>query len=225
MNQIKNPCAYKIDGCFMNPQTKLCLIHIYKNASISIRNCLKMRGKYHKYNKIKNIDGLITLCVIRHPINRIVSIFLYMLRDEDYGFTDQHPVDLIRKSDFFINKNNIIIAFDMFLNQLKGRNFFSAVAQPQTRFLEDRMLSIDDMDVVLIQENMTTQFNNFLNEYNIVTTSDLKCDNSTNNNDDKKVLLKYINNNVEITDKIKCLYQSDFELYDKAQMLIHKKMI
>ena len=64
--------SYKLTGCFVDDEKKFALIHIYKNASISMRNVLNMRGKYREWDDIKNLD-ITTLCVIRDPMKRVVS--------------------------------------------------------------------------------------------------------------------------------------------------------
>jgi hypothetical protein len=216
MNKIINPNSYKIDGCFLDRETgKYCLIHIYKNASISTRNVLNMRGNYFKFNNVKNKDGLVTICIIRDPIERIISIYFYMLRDEDYGFKDQHPVDLIRESNFFIHQDNLITSFNEFLEQLEGGNFFSAVTLPQSQFLKDRDLDLEDIDEVWVQESLNKDFASFKRKYNIKPSKKLLIDNSSDNI--KKITIqKYIKDNIDVQRKIKQIYKIDFDLYNKA---------
>lgn len=216
MEQIINPCSYKIDGCFLDKNNKFCLIHIYKNASISIRNALKMRGNYYKYDDVKDTDNIVTICIIRDPINRIVSIYMYMLRNEDYGFKDQHPIDLISEADFYINKENIIKSFDQFLEQLKGGNFFSAVTMPQTQFLKDRNLEIDEIDEIWLQENIQSDFSDFVRKYSLDIPDVLPHDNK-DDSDCKHVIMEYIKTNKYVFDKIYNLYKSDFELYNRVK--------
>lgn len=218
MKKIINPCDYKIDGCFLDKNNKFCLIHIYKNASISIRNVLGMRGNYYKYDNVKDMDDLVTICIIRNPINRIVSIYMYMLRNEDYGFGDQHPLDLISEADFYVNKANIIESFDQFLEQLKGKNFFSAVTMPQTQFLKDRNLNIDDIDEVLIQEEIQNDFHKFVHNYSLDVCDELPHDNKGSPGP-KHIIMEYINTHKSVFSKINNLYKSDFELYDKIRSL------
>ena len=81
---------YEITGCFMDGEEKFVLIHIYKNASISIRNALNMRGRYYEWSDIKDKKH-ITICVIRDPMKRIVSMYQYLLRLENNGFPHKHP--------------------------------------------------------------------------------------------------------------------------------------
>lgn len=212
MQVIHNPNTYKIDGCFLDKEKRFCYIHIYKNASISLRNALGMRGNYFKYEEVKSLN-LPKICIIRHPINRIVSIFLYLLRNEDYGFQDQHPTDLIRNSAFFQSKDDDVLkSFELFLKCLEHRNYFSAVALPQTTFLEHRDLKIDDIEEILIQETIEDDFKKFVEKYDLGDIEfpfDNKHENST-----KSKILDFINSNPDIEKQIKVLYKEDFELYD-----------
>ena len=64
---------YNLSGCFVDKDKKFALIHIFKNASISIRNALGMRGRYLEWSEAKNIEGLKTICVIRNPLDRFIS--------------------------------------------------------------------------------------------------------------------------------------------------------
>jgi hypothetical protein len=204
---------YNIDGCFVSIEHNICLIHIYKNASIAIRNSFNMRGKYHKYVDIKD-QNLTTITIIREPISRIISIYQYMLRDEDYGFPVQHNPEKIRKMDFYIQRDDIIKSFNSFLNELEI-SFFSAVSLPQTTFLEHRNIKIDDFDYVLLQETIDDDFKKFTDQYEIkgVTLVNSNCS-------DKSIsflLNNYVENNKDIQDKIKRLYHSDFELYEHVK--------
>lgn len=215
MQKIRNPASYKIDGCFLDRDTEqFCLIHIYKNASISIRNMLNMRGNYFKYQDVKEKDDLITLCIIRHPLERIISIYFYLLRDEDYGFSDQHPTDVIRQSDFFLNRENIEESFKQFIEQINGKNFFSAVTLPQVQFLRDRSLEIEDIDEIFVQEFLDHDFESFKTKYNLdkapLSHANTSCAKSS------KQIAELLIKDVELRKKVQHIYKEDYELYEKA---------
>lgn len=208
-----------IDGCFVSFKHKICLIHIYKNASISFRDTFDMRGKYYKF-KSKEVqeNDLVKVTILRDPINRIISIYLYMLRGEDFGFPDQHNVKEIEKMDFF-REQDLKKSFELFIKKLKN-GFFSAVALPQTCFLKHRDLDIKDLDFIFIQENIDNDFKVFITKYNIKNVKFHH--NNKGNEENTKILLNYIKNNESIINDIKKLYKEDFILYEKALNFISK---
>lgn len=202
---------YKLTGCFVDDDKKFSLIHIYKNASISMRNALGMRGKYYEWDSIKNLDT-ITICVIRNPLERIVSSYQYLLRLEDNGFINKHPVHITKQTEFFKKQNNPIESFNLFIDYINENSFYDAVTLPQVNFLTDRGLTIDDIDEVLIQERLEEDFNKFKIKYNLNT--ELNIDNKGNSEITEK-LLNHINNNEKVKDKIEKIYKEDFKLYQK----------
>jgi hypothetical protein len=206
---------YKLDGCFVDDEKKFALIHIYKNASISMRNALNMRGKYYKWDDIKNLS-VKTICVIRNPLERVVSSYQYLLRLEGNGFINKHPIHITKETEFFKEKDNPIESFNLFLNYIDNDNFYDAVTLPQVQFLIDRSLTIDDIDEVLIQENIEEDFKKFKEKYNLNTI--LNVDNRGNSNI-TKMLLKHIEDNEKIKEKIKKIYKHDFELYNKLNTI------
>lgn len=206
---------YKLTGCFVDDDKKFALIHIYKNASISMRNALNMRGKYYEWDDIKNLP-VKTVCVIRNPLERVVSSYQYLLRLEDNGFINKHPVHITKETEFFKKQDNPIESFNLFLEYIDNDNFYDAVTLPQVQFLIDRGLTIEDIDEVLIQEKLENDFKKFKNKYELNTT--LNIDNR-GNSDITKTLLKHIEDNEKVKEKIKRIYKDDFELYDKLNTI------
>ena len=215
LTQPINPHKYKIDGCFVDKDWQFAFIHIYKNASISMRNILGMRGRYYKWEDVKD-KGLIKLCVIRNPIDRLISAYLYLLRLEDNGFPEKHPTHLTEKTDFYLYQEDPIKSFHLFLLDLDGRNFYDAVTYPQVNFLADRGLTIFDIDEIFIQENIEKDFAKFQEKYGI--EGNFPTDNFGDEKK-KKIIQEYIETNPHIEDKIKYLYSEDFKLYDQANEL------
>jgi len=201
---------YKLDGCFVDDDKHFALIHIYKNASISMRNALNMRGKYHNWSDIKDRD-ITTLCVIRDPMKRVVSIYQYLLRLEDNGFINKHPIHITKETDFFKEKENPITSFKLFLDYIKDGNFYDAVTLPQTDFLSDRGLTIYDIDEVLIQETLDEDFNKLKNKYNI--SSSVGYDNKSED-ETSKILNDYIENSSNAQKIIRTIYNDDFIMYN-----------
>lgn len=201
---------YVLDGCFVDDKNKFALIHIYKNASISMRNVLNMRGKYYKWEEIKN-KNIITICVIRDPMRRVVSIYQYLLRLEDNGFISKHPTHVTKETHFFKEKDNPIHSFNLFLDYIKDGNFYDAVTLPQTVFLSDRNLTINDIDEVLIQENLNEDFSKFKDKYQI--KKDIKKDNESDN-ETSKLINEFISSDINTQKIIKTIYKDDFFMYN-----------
>jgi hypothetical protein len=204
---------YKLDGCFVDEDKKFALIHIYKNASISMRNALGMRGKYYNYDDIKDLD-ITTICIIRNPMKRIVSSYQYLLRLEDNGFINKHPVHITKETDFFKEQENIIKSFLLFLDYIEEHGFYDAVTLPQTTFLLDRGLTINEIDEVMIQERLDKDFDLFKSKYGIDV--EINSDN-TSDGEVSKMINEYIDNNMDLQKRIIKLYEEDFTLYEKLK--------
>lgn len=202
--------GYKLTGCFVDSDMKFALIHIYKNASISMRNVLNMRGKYCEWADIRN-KGVTTLCVIRDPIKRIVSSYQYLLRLEDNGFINKHPIHITKETNFFKNQDKPIDSFIQFITYIEKNGFYDAVTLPQTQFLSDRDLTIKDIDEVFIQERLEVDFGKFKKKYNI--KKDLLTDNISNS-EVSDLLKDYITKNPQLNLRIKKLYKEDFDMYN-----------
>jgi len=205
---------YKIEGCFMDDAHKFAFIHIYKNASISLRNILKMRGKYHVWNDVKE-EKPITICIIRDPGLRCISAYLYLLRLEDNGRPDQHPVEITKETDFYKNKDNIEESFDQFLDYIEENGFYDAVTLPQVDFLRDRGLSINDIDEILIQDGydgLSFDFEQFRKKYNL--PEDLKIPSDNQSPDHlTQILIDALHNDSNRFNRVFKLYTEDEDMY------------
>jgi len=213
-NSPINPETYKITGCFMDDAKRFAFIHIYKNASISLRNILEMRGNYYEYEEAKRYSPD-TICIIRNPFDRVISSYLYLLRLEDNGFPNQHPVHLTKESYFYKTKDNPIESFKTFLNAIKYDNFYDAVTYPQVNFLKDRGLTIDDIDNVFIQENIEEDFKEFKIKYDLDKNLIFPKDNRS---DDKvtKLLKEFVKKNKLVQKEIIKLYKEDIIMYNRV---------
>jgi len=202
---------YKLTGCFVDDDKKFALIHIYKNASISMRNVLDMRGKYNEWDDSKNED-ITTLCVIRDPMKRVVSSYQYLLRLEDNGFINKHPIHVTIETDFFRNQNDPIKSFNQFISFIEENGFYDAVTLPQTQFLSDRGITIDDIDEVFVQERMDEDFGKFKEKYGI--EKDIPTDNISDSKV-SQILNEYIPTDPQLEFAIRNLYKEDFDMYSK----------
>jgi hypothetical protein len=207
-----NERKYKIDGCFVDPEERFAFIHIYKNASISLRNALGMRGRYFKYKDVKD-KGLKTITIIRHPIRRVISMYLYLLRLEDNGRPNQHPVDVTKECCFYKKQDDVIESFILFLNAIRDGNYYDAVTYPQINFLMDRGLILNDIDEVFVQENLSWEFPAFLDKYGINYDGEFPVDN-TGDKEKKKIIQEYIDRHFHVKLKIMNMYSADIDLYN-----------
>ena len=199
-----NSRNYKIEGCFVDNKKKFAFIHIYKNASISIRNALNMRGKYHRWKDVKN-KNLTTICVIRNPYERLISAYKYLFRLEDNGLPDQHPIHETKEMEWFKNRD-----FVGFVNAIEEHGFFDAVTLPQWDFINDRGLKLSDIDEVLVQSSIDEDFKKFAKKYNL--NIEIPHDNVGYDEESDK-LLNMILNSTKLKNKIDKLYIKDIQLY------------
>ena len=203
---------FHLDGCFCDPSKKFTFIHIFKNASISIRDSLDMRKNYYSWDTAKHFKDSETICVIRNPIERFISAYQYLLRLDDGDFPNRHPTEITQASDFYRERNNPIESFLLFINFIENEGFYDAVTVPQTTFLRERALLIDDIDNVFIQENLTNEYDIFKNKYDIKARLPK---NNAGNGETTKLLIDLINSDENLKERISKLYKSDMELYRK----------
>lgn len=205
--------SFGLTGCFVDSSEKYALIHIFKNASISLRNALNMRGNYREWKEIKNIKNIETLCVVREPIKRFISAYQYILRLEDGGgFPHRHPIEVTRCANFFLYKDDVVESFLMFLDFVEKRGFYDAVLVSQKQFLKSRNLSIEDINHVFILEKIDDQYKNFCKLKGI--KNKLKIDNSSPTEKTNE-LLNFVNFKPKVKNRILNLYEEDFILYNE----------
>jgi len=216
MNIIKpiNNHQHILDGCFVDPDMKFIFIHIYRNSSISFRNAMGMRKRYFNFFEV-NDNKKIKVIILRNPVTRLVSCYQYLLRLENNGFPEQYPTHLTEQTLFYQNRNNVIKSFNQFIEAIDDKNFYDATLRPQVQFIEDKELTIDKIEVVMLQETIDIDFSVFIKKYNLNISffpHDNKC-----NDDIKNQLLKYIESNKTISSKIYELYEKDFLLYESIK--------
>ena len=209
--QIYNPHRQKEVGCFTNTSRRFIFIHIYKNASITIRNSLGI-WDWEDYNKVI-IPSATSLCVMRSPLGRAISIYQYLLRLETNGMPTMHPTHLTIKSDFYKERKNPIISFNHFLDEIDGGNFYDATTSPQIKFLKDKNIKVADIDEILIHENLDKEFNKFKKKYNIKNEVKLSHDNASPSHT-RDILNDYVENNESVRKRILSIYHEDADLYE-----------
>lgn len=203
---------FHLNGCFCDPLKKFTFIHIFKNASISIRDSLNMRGNYYNWDTAKHFENSKTICVIRNPINRFISAYQYLLKLDDGGFPNRHPIEITRASEFYKNRKNPVESFYLFLDFIEKERFYDAVTIPQTTFLRERSLLINDIDNVFIQEQLESDYSDFREKHGIRTRLQK---NNTGNSEITKLLINLVESDKGLKERISKLYKSDMELYFK----------
>ena len=131
---------------------------------------------------------------------------------DDGDFPNRHPTEITQASDFYRERNNPIESFLLFINFIENEGFYDAVTVPQTTFLRERALLIDDIDNVFIQENLTNEYDIFKNKYDIKARLPK---NNAGNGETTKLLIDLINSDENLKERISKLYKSDMELYRK----------
>lgn len=206
---------YKIEGCFVDDNKRFAFIHIYKNASISMRNALNIRGKYAKFSDVLHHNPT-TICIIRNPVTRLVSAYQYLLRLEDNGFPEQHPIEITRNTDFYRERKDPIKSFLLFLKYIEDNGFYDAVTLPQIEFLRDRNIEITDVDEVLVQERIGEDFLEFKKKYNLPEEIEFPEDN-TSDLKISTILKSHVTTNKITLRRIFNIYKEDVKIYLKYE--------
>lgn len=212
MKYKKEYKSFELDGCFIDNNKQFVLIHIFKNASISIRNALKMRGNYITWKEAKKIDNIKTLCVFRDPTTRFISAYQYILKLKDEGaHQHRHPRGVTQKTDFYKFKNDPFHSFCLFVDFIEKKGFYDAVTVPQVDFLAARNLNIDQIDYVLVQDRLEKDYDLFCKENGI---ANLLQKNNTGNESVKDLILTNLEANLELKERILSLYSEDQKIYE-----------
>lgn len=193
--------------CYINHTNKYILINIPKNASTSLRNTIEF-DIFTDYKTIENPDECIKFIILRNPIKRAISFYLEvkkLRRDGPYQTTMSMP---------WFKVKNVTKSFKMFIDEI-GDNFYDPHVLPQVNFLKDKKLSIDDMDMVLLHENLSEDYNKLIAKFPQIKTKNNLQKLQVGNNQIKDILIEYTNTDSEICDRIREVYSEDFELYSK----------
>ena len=177
---------------YAHDRLKLLYVPIPKCSSTSIRyHILKREYKTINYYQANSdiIKDYKSFTVIRNPINRIKSSYIEVLRSATPEI----------KSKKFYNMKEGIPRYIEFLNELE-RGFFDCHVESQSYYLDNM-----ELDHILILENIQ---------------SDIKCISNTTlpqlrNSPPYRPLDKFFTS-PEVVDRIKHIYKSDIELYEKV---------
>ena len=213
---MKDLHRHNLEGCFYDDQNKFLFIHIFKNASISFRNLMNIRGNYRNYNSFNEKDIYKKIAIIRDPINRIVSIYRYLLKLVVSEFVERHPTHITMQTDFYKKRNNETESFFLFLKYVQKNGFYDGVCCPQIYFLKQKGISVENIDILLIQEKLQTGIDYYSNFYPYLKDKKIPFDN-TSETKAKNKILEYIQCDKSVYNMIHELYYQDFLLYEMTK--------
>ncbi len=189
-----------VDRCFVSEDDRFVYLFMPRNGSQSFRQCGLFGSPAPRPEKYT--DGqknLIKIIILREPIERVISIFLYKFK-----------------------KYEVIEPFKEFLNKItKSFTFVYSIGlwNPQYRYLSDKNLTLADIEEVFILENLNNDIKNFSTKYNL----DLDIGHLNQSNRQKfDTLLQFINDNKDIKNTLTKLYSKDYELYNSGKTLQNK---
>jgi len=197
----------KLDYCFLKKGCGVMFINTPKNASTSIRNSLGF-DQYQIYDKLTNPDDYKKFIILRDPIERAVSSYLEIRKLRGDG-----PSSTSRSLPWY-KIANPIESFKQFLEDISGGNFYDGHSFPQYKCIEDKGLTIEDIDDVLLFERLPEDFAKLVSKYSLKGA--LKHSNKSDGGT-KKQILDYVLGDEDTKNKIIELYQIDYDLYTKEK--------
>jgi len=210
------PNNYKMDGCYVSHPKRFIFINIHRNGTASFLKALKI-DDFYKYDSVKNL-GYRKIYIVRDPLVRCISSYLQILKLETHGLPDKHPVNLIQQTHFYKFKDgddiSKVLSFQMFLDLLAD-SFFDAYTYPQTLYLKDKGLTIDNIDDLLTLAFVDDDFQKLKVVYNL----DIGLVFPVTNESDKKeraFFFRQVVQNTLLNRQIKEIYKDDYELYEKV---------
>ena len=197
--------AYNHDKgwCWYNTDNKINFIAVPKNASTSIRNGLNLKTMDNYFNlteDFKNVYKNIT--VLRDPLERIVSSYLEVLnRLHDSPKTGEKK---------FFHMTESIDRFREFISELE-RETYDAHVEPQFFYISDNEGNILPFYKILKFENIMNDFSELKSDLELI--ENLPHLNSKPQQR-KNMIYSYLQQDPSLIDRIKKIYEKDFELYE-----------
>ena len=181
------------DKCFESIDNKFIYLFMPRNGSQSFRQC----GLFSSEKPIKYRDSyrdLIKIIILREPIERVVSIFLWQKRRVAHKWKEDE--------DFIIPFENYLIGLT---------KSFSDLTLPQYEYLSRKDLTLYDIEEVFTLDNYNNDVKNFSTKYNL----DLEIGHLNQSNRERfDTLLQFVNENDDIKNNLIEIYKEDIELYN-----------
>ena len=182
-----------VDRCFVSEDNKFVYLFMPRNGSVSFRSC----GLFGSETPIQYSDSFrnkIKIVILREPIERVVSIFLWQKRRVAHKWKEDE--------DFIIPFENYLIGLT---------KSFSELTIPQCKYLSRKDLTIADIEEVFTLDNYNNDVKNFSTKYNL----DLEIGHLNQSNRERfDTLLQFINENDDIKNNLIEIYKEDIELYN-----------
>ena len=180
-----------VDRCFVSEDDRFVYLFMPRNGSVSFRNC----GLFGSDKPIKYRDSyrdLIKIIILREPIERVVSMFLWKQR--------------------FSRRGDNVKYIEPFKSFILGLiNERSELTCPQLDYLSGKGLTIDDIEEVFTLDNYNNDVKNFSTKYNL----DLEIGHLNQSNRERfDTLLQFVNDNDKIKNNLIEIYKEDIELYN-----------
>ncbi len=181
------------DRCFVSEDNRFVYLFMPRNGSQSFRNC----GLFGSETPIQYSDSFrnkIKIVILREPIERVISLFLWQKRRVAYRWKDDE--------DFITPFKNYLIGLT---------KSFSELTIPQCKYLSKKDLTIDDIEEVFTLDNYNNDVKNFSTKYNL----DLEIGHLNQSNRERfDTLLQFVNENDDIKNNLIEIYKEDIELYN-----------
>ena len=182
-----------VDRCFVSEDNRFVYLFMPRNGSVSFRNC----GLFGNETPIQYSDSFrnkIKIVILREPIERVVSIFLWQKRRVAHKWKEDE--------DFIIPFENYLIGLT---------KSFSDLTLPQYEYLSRKDLTLYDIEEVFTLDNYNNDVKNFSTKYNL----DLEIGHLNQSNRERfDILLQFINENDDIKNNLIEIYKEDIELYN-----------
>lgn len=192
--------------CLINRKKQYVFINVPKNASTSIRNTVQF-DEFINFNTIKNPDMYFKFMVIRNPIYRAISSYLEVSKLRKDGRPQ------MTQNSAWYKEPNKAKSFMMFLDFIDG-NFYDPHTIPQVNFLKDKNLTIDDIDIKLLHESITEDFNTLIANHKRIIVKCKLPKMQVGAAATKGSLTKLVEGDEGIQKRILEIYPEDAKIYD-----------
>jgi len=206
---LNNKKDFKMIKCFPNRLQKYLYINVSKNASTSIRKSIIFDG-YEPYNSLESVDKYLKFMVVRNPFNRVISSY-----NEVKKLRRDGPWKITQRASWY-QEPNLLKSFEMFLEFITG-NFYDNHVKPQKIFLDDKGISLSDIDEILLMDNLEKDFNRLIKNHPQILTKSLSLRHELKTPSDTHHLLgDFIESSSAVRKQILSLYSEDFLIYKKV---------
>tara|TARA_Y100000034_G_C6908787_1_gene422602 strand:- start:2692 stop:3684 length:993 start_codon:yes stop_codon:yes gene_type:complete len=180
------------------------------------------------------------LIIVRDPIDRAISAYQHLLRQPFRAQPGTSTAHITVKMKFWQklfepvtdtggvkvdldspkSPKDIVYSFMLFLQESEKYGFYNKHAFPQTKFLTDLGLSIEDVDYIIPFEDLKEGIDKLCEMYGLSGASHTVAIKENRNSSVppiKKLLQKFLAEDEPAAARVKKLYEEDFELYNRVK--------